>query len=100
VGENARFTAEYHDPDKRSIGNAMQVFFRDGSATRRIEIDYPIGHRRRRAEGTPLLIDKFTDSVRRHFKAAQSDKILALFADRARLEAMPVHEFMACLVKA
>jgi len=100
VGENARFTAEYHDPDKRSIGNALQVFFRDGSATRRIEIDYPIGHRRRRAEGTPLLIDKFTDSVRRHFKAAQSDKILALFADRARLEAMPVHEFMACLVKA
>jgi 2-methylcitrate dehydratase len=100
VGENARFTAEYHAPDKRSIGNAMQVFFGDGSATRRVEIDYPVGHRRRRAEGIPLLIEKFTGSVRRHFTDAQSEKILALFADRARLEAMPVHEFMARLVKA
>jgi 2-methylcitrate dehydratase len=99
VVENPVFTQEYYAPDKRYIGNAVQVFFKDGTATQRISVDYPIGHRRRRAEGMPVLVQKFESSVAAHFSAKQTDAIKQLFADRARLEQMPVHEFMACLVK-
>jgi 2-methylcitrate dehydratase len=99
VRENARFTAEYYERDKRYIGNAVQVFFRDGTATERVQVDYPVGHRRRRAEGEPLLVRKFEDSVRAHFGAAQAQRILACFADRRALEAMRVSELMGLLVK-
>lgn len=99
VRENARFTEEYYAPDKRYIGNAVQVFFKDGSATERIAIDYPIGHRKRRAEGMPVLMKKFENSVGEHFPPKQAAAIQAMFADRARLEGLPVTEFMACLVK-
>ena len=67
VRENATFTAEYYERDKRYIGNAVQVHFRDGTATPRVQVDYPVGHRRRRAEGMPLLVRKFEDSVRAHY---------------------------------
>lgn len=99
VRENVQFTEEYYAPDKRCIGNAMQVHFRDGSSTARVHVDVPVGHRRRRAEGIPLLVKKFDASVVAHFGAAQAAKIRALFADRATLEALPVHEFMSVLVK-
>jgi 2-methylcitrate dehydratase len=98
VWENPQFTRDYYDPSKRSIGNAVQVSFADGSATERIAVEYPIGHRRRRAEGLPLLEQKFERSVRGHFSAAAADRILALFADRAALEELLVSDVMTELV--
>ncbi len=98
VRENTQFTLDYYDPAKRAIGNAVQAFFRDGTATQRIEVAYPIGHRRRRAEGLPLLLEKFRSAVARRFPQRQSERIQSLFADPARLEALPVNELMAALV--
>jgi len=98
VRENPSFTQDYYAPDKRYIGNAVQVFFRDGSATARVAVDVPIGHRKRRAEGLPLLIAKFSAAVAAQFPARQSERIQALFADTRQLDAMPVNEFMAALV--
>jgi len=99
VRENTQFTQDYYAADKRYIGNAVQVFFRDGSSTARVAVDYPIGHRKRRAEGMPVLVKKFEASVAQHFTPKQTESIKALFADRARLEQMPVQEFVAGLVK-
>lgn len=99
VMENTTFTQEYFDPQKRHIGNAVQVLFTDGSATQRVAVDYPIGHRKRRAEGIPVLRKKFDASVSAHFPPKQGESIKALFADRAKLEAMAVQEFVAGLIK-
>jgi 2-methylcitrate dehydratase len=99
VRENTQFTQDYYAADKRYIGNAVQVFFRDGSSTPRVAVDYPIGHRKRREEGMPVLVRKFEASVAQHFTPKQTESIKALFADRARLEQMPVQEFVAGLVK-
>jgi 2-methylcitrate dehydratase len=99
VRENTQFTQEYYAADKRFIGNAVQVFFRDGSSTPRIAVDFPIGHRKRRAEGMPVLVRKFEASVAAHFAPKQTESIKGLFADRARLEQLPVQEFVAGLVK-
>jgi 2-methylcitrate dehydratase len=99
VKENTSFTQDYYAPDKRYIGNAVQVFFKDGTSTPRVAVDYPIGHRKRRAEGIPVLKKKFETSVNLHFNAKQADAIKAMFADRSKLEGMPVHEFVASLVK-
>src|SRR5690606_25522680 len=99
VQENETFTKEYYKRDKRYIGNAVQVLFRDGSSTPRISIDFPIGHRKRREEGMPVLVRKFESSVAAHFSAKQSAAITRLFADAARLDAMPVHDFVAAMVK-
>jgi len=98
VRESPQFTRDYYDPAKRFIGNAVQVFFRDGSHTERVAIDYPIGHPRRRAEAVLLLQEKFALGVRGHYGAEQASKILTLFADRAHLEALSVHELMSALV--
>jgi 2-methylcitrate dehydratase len=98
VVENPDFTRDYYDPAKRYIGNAVQVFFRDGKATRRVAVDYPIGHRLRRAEGLPLLKRKFEASVRAHFGNEQAEQILRRFSDRAALEAMPVSDMMSALI--
>jgi 2-methylcitrate dehydratase len=98
VRENPTFTAEYYAPDKRYIGNAVQVFFRDGTASERVAVDFPIGHRRRRAEGMPVLVKKFQASVDAHYAPRQAEKVKALFARGAALDAMPVNELMAALV--
>jgi 2-methylcitrate dehydratase len=98
VKENPEFTREYYDPDKRAIGNAVQVFFTDGSASPRVEVRYPIGHRRRRAEGIPLLFEKFRAAVSARFPARQAERIQTLFAEPAKLDALPVNELMAVLV--
>jgi 2-methylcitrate dehydratase len=98
VRENPTFTQEYYAADKRYIGNAVQVFFRDGSASERIAVDFPIGHRRRRAEGMPVLVQKFQSSVDAHFAPKQAERIKALFARGAQLDALPVNELMAALV--
>jgi len=100
VRENAEFTRDYYAPDKRYIGNAVQVFFRDGTASPRVQVDYPIGHRKRRAEGMPVLVKKFEASVGAHFGAKQSAAINRMFGDRSALQSMAVSDFMAQLVSA
>jgi 2-methylcitrate dehydratase len=99
VRENPQFTADYYAADKRFIGNAIQVFFRDGTKSDRVHVDAPIGHRRRRAEGYPLLVEKFRASLPAVFPEAQCRRIEALFADAQRLDAMPVDDFVAHLVR-
>jgi 2-methylcitrate dehydratase len=100
VRENPRYTADYYDSAKRYIGNAVQVFFADGSATDRVEVEFPIGHRRRREEGIPVLVTKFRDSLRGKLTDGQFEALVELCADQDRLEQTPVHEFMALLVSA
>ena len=78
----------------------MQVFFKDGSASQRVEVDYPIGHRKRRAEGMPVLIKKFETSVAAHFQPKQAEAIKAMFGDQKALAAMTVGDFVARLVTA
>jgi 2-methylcitrate dehydratase len=99
VRENPQFTADYYAADKRFIGNAIQVFFRDGSKSERVHVDAPIGHRRRRAEGFPVLVEKFRGSLPPVFPEAQCRRIENLFSDAVRLEAMPVDDFVAHLVR-
>ena len=98
VTENERFTKDYFDPELRYIGNAVQVFFKDGSSTDRIEVHFPIGHRERRAEGIPVLKKKFVDSVSPKLRDRQWEQLDAVCADRDNLAAMPVDDFMALLV--
>jgi 2-methylcitrate dehydratase len=94
VVENPQFTKDYLDPEKRSIGNSVQIFFKDGSSTEEIIVEYPIGHRRRRAEGIPVLMKKFQSAITKHFGKAKAKKILAICADREKLAKMPVADFM------
>ncbi len=94
VKENPQFTKDYFDPDKRYIGNSVQVFFTDGSSTGKVSVDYPIGHRKRRAEGIPVLMAKCEAALRAHLPAAQVDRIMALAADPAAMDALAVDEFM------
>ncbi len=94
VRENPEFTQDYYDLDKRAIPNSMQVFFRDGSRTDRVEVHYPIGHRRRREEGIPILKKKFTQSTLALYPADQSRTILSLFENESQLDEMPVADFL------
>ncbi|MFW6345537.1 MAG: bifunctional 2-methylcitrate dehydratase/aconitate hydratase [Halomonas sp.] len=94
VTEHEPFSRDYLDPEKRSIGNAVQVFFQDGSKTERVAVEYPIGHRRRREEGIPELQEKFHAALAERFAPRQADAIAAAVADQRGLEEMPVHEFM------
>ena len=98
VIEDPRYTSEYLEPDKRSIANAVQIFFKDGSATEKVEVEYPLGHRRRRAEGIPLLVKKFQANLATRLPPAQAKAIIEVCEDRTRLEAMQVDEFMAMWV--
>jgi 2-methylcitrate dehydratase len=94
VSENPQFTRDYFDPDKRYIGNAVQVFFKDGSSTARVSVDYPIGHRKRRAEGIPLLLKKFEAAMHGHLPAHRARVVLEQVADPDALDSMPVQRFM------
>ncbi len=98
VQENEDFTKDYFDPEKRYIGNAVQVFFKDGSSTERVAVDYPIGHRQRREEGIPVLVRKFETSISPKLKAGQWKELHALCADQEKLAATAVDDFMALLV--
>lgn len=98
IEEDERYSREYLEADKRSIANAIQVFFTDGSKTERIAIDYPVGHRRRREEGTPLLEAKFKANLATRFPAARSERIFALCKDQQALEATAVDAFMDLFV--
>ena len=94
VRENPQFTTDYYDPEKRYIGNAVQVFFDDGTSTDRIAIDFPIGHRERRGEGIPVLLQKFESAIRGQLPARKVDQILALTSDVSRFEATPIHRLI------
>lgn len=94
VVENPRYTRDFHAPAKRSSANAIQVRFKDGSSTSKLEVEYPIGHPRRRAEGIPMLEAKFKANLARRLPPKQRAAILALCLDQARLEATPVNEFV------
>ncbi|MBK8857446.1 MAG: bifunctional 2-methylcitrate dehydratase/aconitate hydratase [Opitutaceae bacterium] len=99
VTEDKSYSRDYLDPDKRSIPNAVQVFFQDGSKTDKVEVHFPLGHRRRRAEGIPVLQEKARDAFAVHFGRDRAAQLMELFANRSQLEAMPVHEFAAAFVK-
>ena len=91
--EDARYSEEYLDADKRSIANAVQVFFKDGIGTDKVAVEYPIGHRRRRAEGIPLLIEKFVANLNSRLAPPWSKKIVDLCIDLPILQATPVDRF-------
>src|ERR1035438_6991163 len=87
------FTADYHDPDKRSIANALRIELTDGTILEET-VEYPIGHRRRRNEGLPLLVEKFKTNLRRRFPEEQQAQILDVSLDTERLQSMPVNEYV------
>lgn len=96
--ENEQWNRDYHDPDKRAIPCAVQVLFKDGSKTENVTIEYPLGHRRRRKEGVPLLETKFKTNLARRFTPKQQAVILDLIGEQKRLEATPVNEFVDLFV--
>lgn len=98
VQEDKRYSADYHEPEKRSIANAIQIFFKDGSKTDKIEVEYPVGHRRRREEGIPVLVEKFKQNVATRFPSKHARDIVELCEDKDELEATPVNEFMNLLM--
>ena len=97
--EDKRFSDDYLDPEKRSIANAMKVIFKDGSFTDDVEVEYPIGHKRRRSEGIPLLEQKFLNNLNKCFDKDKSNSIYELGTNQENLEKTTVHDFMAMLVK-
>tara|TARA_B110000503_G_scaffold83321_1_gene127144 strand:+ start:637 stop:2097 length:1461 start_codon:yes stop_codon:yes gene_type:complete len=98
IHEDKRYTQEYLEADKRSIANRIQIFFNDGSSTEVVEVEYPIGHKRRRVEGIPVLEQKFKNNLLKSFDVSVVDEILAKCLDQESLEAMSVLDFQAMLV--
>lgn len=98
IVEEPRYSGEYHDPEKRSIANALQVFFNDGTSTEKVEIEYPLGHRRRREEGIPVLEEKFKSNLATRFPPARCQTIFQLCKSQELLENTSVNEFMDLLV--
>jgi 2-methylcitrate dehydratase len=99
LSEDPRYERDYHDPEKRSNANSIQVYFRDGTKAPLSEVEYPLGHRRRRKEGVPALMQKFETNVARVFAPKQRDRVLEVCRDRQRVEAMAVNEFVDLLVR-
>lgn len=116
--EDQRFSTEYHEPEKRSISNALLVELKDGTVLEEVEIEYPVGHKRRREEGTPLLLQKFQNHIKPHFSPFYQEKlvrsalancrpnlrrkhhrILTAVNDAESLNALPVHKFTDLCVK-
>ena len=92
--EDRQFTKDYHDPDKRSIANALTVEFNDGKKLKEVVVEYPIGHKRRRKEGIPVLVEKFKTNLARRFPVKQQKTILDLSLDQKKLEATSVNEYV------
>ena len=97
--EDPQYTKDYLDPEKRSIANAVQVYFKDGSSTEKVAVEYPVGHRRRRAEGIPLLMEKFETNLVSRFPPQQCATILRLCADSKALDSTPVDQFTDLFAK-
>jgi 2-methylcitrate dehydratase len=98
LAESPVFEREYHDPAKRTNANSIQVHFKNGTKTPVSQVDYPLGHVKRRKEGIPLLIEKFEKNVARVFAEKQRRQIVDLCLDRKRVAAMPVNEFINVFV--
>ncbi|MET1253732.1 bifunctional 2-methylcitrate dehydratase/aconitate hydratase [Aliikangiella maris] len=98
VAEDKRYSEEYHDPNKRSIANAIQIVFKDGTKTEKVEVEYPIGHKFRREEGIPVLQAKFERNVKTRFPQKHANAIVEICNDKETFEGMPVNEFMDLLV--
>jgi len=96
--ENPQYTKDYLDPEKRSIANSIQIFFKDDTKTERVEVEYPIGHRRRRKEGIPLLVEKFKANLARRFPPKQQKAILDVCLDQTKLVGIPVNDFVDMFV--
>ncbi|QWQ18144.1 bifunctional 2-methylcitrate dehydratase/aconitate hydratase [Providencia rettgeri] len=96
--EDAQFTRDYHDPEKRSISNGLTITLKDGQVLDEVVIEYPVGHKRRRKEGMPLLLNKFKINLARQFPEAQQIRILKASLDKPMLEKMPVNEYMDLFV--
>jgi 2-methylcitrate dehydratase len=96
--EDSQFTADYHDPGKRSIANALTIELTDSTVLPEVGVEYPIGHRLRRAEGIPLLLDKFRANLARRFDAAQQQRILEASSDQSKLESMSVDDYVSLYV--
>jgi 2-methylcitrate dehydratase len=96
--EDPQFTKDYHDPEKRSIANGLTVEFKDGTKLPEVLVEYPIGHRRRRKEGMPVLVEKFKTNLARRFPAKQQKAILDSSLDKIKLEGMAVNEFVDLFV--
>jgi 2-methylcitrate dehydratase len=94
VIEDTQYSRDYHDPEKRSIANAIQIEFKDCSKTEKVIVEYPIGHRRRRAEGLPVMKQKLENNLKTLFSEQQTEKLLALFSNADQLSNMPVDQFM------
>ena len=99
VEEDKKYSEDYLNPEMRSIANSIQIFFKDGSHTQKVEVDYPVGHRRRREEGIPLMYKKFEENMATHYTADTVKKLLELFKDQEKLENMPVNELMDMFAK-
>lgn len=98
IHEDPQFSKDYLDPEKRSIANAIQIYFTDGSHTEKVQVEYPIGHKRRREEGIPLLIKKFENNLSKHFSKSEIQNKVSLFLDQEKLEKMPVNEFIELFI--
>ena len=98
VFEDPAYTHSYLDPEQRAIGNAVQLFYRDGSCSEKVEVLYPVGHRRRREEGIPLLLNKYQANVKRHFATEEAESILAISLNKKELLGMPIDKFVDKLV--
>ena len=98
IEEDERYSTEYLEADKRSIANAIIIHFKDGTSTQRVEVEYPIGHRRRREQGIPLLVEKFERNLRTQFSKDRSKEILELCANQKVLESTSVTDFMELMI--
>ena len=98
IKEDERYTKEYLEEDKRSIANAIMIHFKDGSSTEKVEVEYPIGHRRRREQGMPLLIEKFKSNLSTQFSKNRTKEILSLCEDQSTLENSSVIDFMNLMI--
>ena len=92
--ESNQYSKDYLNPNKRSIANAIQIFYKDGTFSKNIEVEYPIGHKRRREEGIPKLIEKFKTNLARQYDTVIAKQILNISLDQSRLETLPVNEYV------
>jgi len=100
VEENRQYSVDYLDPEKRSIANSLQIFFDDGTATEEVAVEYPVGHRRRRAESLPLLFTKLRDNLSGQLPPDRVDTLITVFRERTRLEKLTVPELIELFIRA
>lgn len=98
VHEDSQFTKDYLDPEKRSIANSLQITFKDGTSTEKVTVEYPIGHRRRREAGIPLLLEKFEKNLSGKFTHKKIQELIELFLDLPKLQNLSVNQWMDLIV--